>query len=110
LPSVGLPGTSGFVGEFLVMLGVFKSNMLVSAFVATGVVLGAAYMIWLYKRVVYGEIVNNDIKKLEDVTNFEKLTLIPLALLVILYGIFPNYITDVTGPAVKNLLLSYGVN
>lgn len=110
MASVGLPMTSGFVGEFLVMLGVFKSNILVSAFVATGVVFGAAYMLWLYKRVVYGEIVNKDIKKLEDINIFEKTGLYVMAVLVILYGVIPNLVTDVTGPAVKNLLSVYGVN
>ncbi len=110
MASAGLPATSGFVGEFLVLLGIFKSDMLVSFLIATGMVLGAAYMLWLYKRVMYGEINNKDILKLEDLNVQEKISLYSIAVLVILYGVLPNFITDITGPSVKNLLTIYGVN
>jgi NADH-quinone oxidoreductase subunit M len=110
MASVGLPATSGFVGEFLVLVGVFKSDVFVSLLVATGMVLGAAYMLWLYKRVVYGEIENEDVKTLQDLDNYEKISLYTLGFLVVLYGVLPNFITNITGPSVSKLLTIYGVN
>lgn len=110
MASVGLPATSGFVGEFLVLLGLFNSNILASALVATGVVLGATYMLWLYRRVIYGDITNKEVSNLPDLNNLEKISLYSIAFFVILYGVLPNFITDITGPAVRKLLLTYGVN
>jgi len=104
LASVGLPGTSGFVGEFLVMLGVFKDNIFVSLFVASGIVLGAAYMLWLTKRVIYGEIKNAEVEKLSDINLIEKLCLYPIIALVILYGILPSLITNDISTSVTQLL------
>ncbi len=104
MSSVGLPATSGFVGEFLVLLGLFKSNIIACAVVATGVILGAAYMLWLYKKVIFGEIKNSEISSLEDLTITEKLSLYPLAILTILYGVAPWLVTDATGKAVKTML------
>jgi NADH-quinone oxidoreductase subunit M len=104
MASIGLPGTSGFVGEFLVLLGVFKDSIIASAFVATGVVLGAAYMLWLYMRVVYGETKNDEIAGLKDLTRTEKLTLYPIAALAILYGILPWLVTNDIAVSVKELL------
>ncbi len=113
MASVGLPGTSGFVGEFLVLLGVFKDNMIVSAFIATGVVLGAAYMLLLYRKIVYGEITNPEVRMLTDINKYEKTVLYSIAILAIAYGIMPWLITDYSGPAIKQLLLSinqyYGI-
>lgn len=107
MASVGLPGTSGFVGEFLVLMGLFNSNILVSALVATGVVLGATYMLWLYRRVIYGKIENKEVNKLMDLNKIEKISLYSIAALVILYGVLPNFITDITGPSVKALLTAF---
>ncbi len=104
MASVGLPATSGFVGEFLVMLGVFRDSIFTAIFVATGVVLGAAYMLWLYKRVVYGEIVNKEVKHMADLTFTEKLCLYPLALLIVLYGIVPWLVTNDISVSVAELL------
>ncbi|HCR85141.1 MAG TPA: NADH-quinone oxidoreductase subunit M [Alphaproteobacteria bacterium] len=106
MASVGLPATSGFVGEFLVLLGIFKDNKIVSALVATGVVLGAAYMLLLYKNVVYGEIKNPEVNHLKDLDRYEKLTLYPLALLAILYGVLPYLITNDIAPSISLLLNS----
>lgn len=104
MASVGLPGTSGFVGEFLVLLGLFKSSILFSALVATGVVLGAAYMLWLYRRVVYGDITNPEIDNMQDMEFHEKIVLYVIAAMAVIYGIMPWLVTDVTSPAIKVLL------
>ena len=107
MASVGLPGTSGFVGEFLVMLGVFKDSYIAAAFIATGVVLGAAYMLWLYKRVVYGEIKNEEVGHLTDLNIYEKLCLYPIAALAILYGILPSLVNNDISTSVKELLTKF---
>ena len=104
MASVGLPGTSGFVGEFMVLLGLFKSNIIASVFVATGIVLGAAYMLWLYKRVVFGAEKNKEIRNMEDVSSLERKILVPIALLIILYGVAPWLILEDIGPSVQLLL------
>jgi NADH-quinone oxidoreductase subunit M len=104
MASIGLPGTSGFVGEFLIMLGVFKDDIIVSALIATGVILGAAYMLWLYRRVMFGELVHDDVKGMSDINCREKFLFFIIALPVIFYGIAPNYITKVTDAPVKNLV------
>ena len=66
LAALGLPGTSGFIGEFLILMGVFKDNFLVAVIASLGVILGAAYMLWLYKRVVFGKLINKDLTKMVD--------------------------------------------
>ena len=88
--SVGLPGTSGFVGEFLAIIGTFQANKIVAILATIGVVLGACYMLWLYKRVLFGEITNTKIEKLHDLNAIELISLSAIALLVILFGIMPN--------------------
>lgn len=88
--SVGLPGTSGFVGEFLAIIGTFQANKIVAIISTIGVVLGACYMLWLYKRVLFGEITNPKIEKLHDLNTIELISLSAIALLVILFGVMPN--------------------
>jgi NADH-quinone oxidoreductase subunit M len=107
MASVGLPGTSGFVGEFLVMLGVFKANITTAIFVTTGVVLGAAYMLWLTKRVIYGEIKNPEVGHLTELNKYEKYCLYPIAILAIIYGIAPWLITNDISVSVVNLLTKF---
>lgn len=92
LGSVGLPGTSGFVGEFLAIIGAFKSNKIIAIISALGVVLGACYMLWLYKRVWFSEISNRKIYKLHDVKNLELVSYLVMALIVIILGIYPNLV------------------
>ncbi len=104
MASVGLPTTSGFVGEFLVILGAYQSNTIVAAFTATGVVLGAAYMLWLVKRVIFGQALNKKIEALKDVTALEYTALMVLLLLTIILGIYPSLITDYLNASVHNLL------
>jgi len=90
MASVGLPATSGFIGEFLTIIGVFSVNKLIASIASIGVVLGACYMLWLYKRVWFGEIKNPHIQKIEDINKIEFSALFFMAFLVILFGIFPN--------------------
>ena len=90
MASVGLPATSGFIGEFLTIIGVFSVNKLIASIASIGVVLGACYMLWLYKRVWFGEIKNPYIQKIEDINKIEFSALFFMAFLVILFGIFPN--------------------
>lgn len=104
LASVGLPGTSGFIGEFLVMVGVFKDNKIVAALIATGVILGAAYMLWLYRRVVFGEIENKKLADISDVNLREVIIFAPIAALVILYGIMPSLLLEYFHTPVKHLI------
>ena len=107
LASVGLPGTSGFVGEILVLIGIFKTNYLVAFFAATGVVLSACYSLSLYRRVCFGEIINDKVKVLKDMNYSEYITLIPLLILVILLGVYPNIILDTISTSVENLVSVY---
>jgi NADH-quinone oxidoreductase subunit M len=107
MASVGLPGTSGFVGEFLVLVGVFKANALVCALAATGLVLGAAYMLWLYRRVIFGALTKDDLKRMLDLTPREKLTFAPLVALVLVMGVYPAPFLDVMHVSVDNLLRNY---
>ena len=71
LAALGLPGTSGFVGEFLVLVGAFQKNILVAVLASLGVILAAAYMLWLYRRVVFGKIASSEIKEMKDLNNIE---------------------------------------
>ena len=90
LGSVGLPGTSGFVGEFLIIVGAFKYSSIVVIGAASGIIFSAVYMLYLYKRIIFGEIVNNKLINILDLNQREKAILIPLAIAVLLIGLFPN--------------------
>jgi NADH-quinone oxidoreductase subunit M len=105
MASVGLPGTSGFVGEFLSMLGIFKVSTLIAALSATGVVLGAAYMLWLYRRVVFGELVRDDLKNITDLNRREIIIMAPIVAIVILIGVYPKPILSYMEPSI-NLLIN----
>ncbi len=107
LGSVGLPGTSGFVGEFLTLLGTFQVSTVFAALAATGLVLGAAYMLLLYRKVIFGPQVNKDAAEMKDLTGIEKLTLIPLAVMVIYFGVFPSAVSNSISPSVDKLLQQY---
>lgn len=104
MAAVGLPGTSGFVGEMLVIIGTFKVSALYSALAATSLVLGAAYMLWLYRRVVFGEITNPQVNELTDLTCREWLLFMPLIILTLLMGIYPSFITEVISSPIANLI------
>ena len=107
LASVGLPGTSGFVGEFLVLFGVFQVNVWAAALAATGVILGAAYMLWLYRRVIFGELVKPDLMRMKDLNPREVAVFAPLVILVLWMGIWPEPFLEVFDASVKNLLTSF---
>jgi NADH-quinone oxidoreductase subunit M len=104
LASVGLPGTSGFVGEFLVLLGVFQINSWIAALTATGTILGVAYMLYLYRRVIFGALTKDALKAITDLTPREVLVFAPLTLVVVWLGVYPSPILNVTHLSVQNVV------
>ena len=106
MANVGLPGTSGFVGEFLTLLGAFRANTWVAAIATTGVVLSACYALWLYARVVFGKLEKPELKGIPDLTLREAALLLPLVVLTIWYGVQPGAILDVFAPSTEALLKS----
>jgi NADH-quinone oxidoreductase subunit M len=109
LAGLGLPGTSGFLGEFLVLAGTFQKSYLTSMLATFGVVLGATYMLWLTKRVIFGNTNNPEIKNLKDINNLEGLMLGALALLVIFFGFYPAPLMDTLNISVDNLINNYEI-
>jgi len=107
LASVGLPGTSGFVGEFLVLAGAFQASTWLALLMATGLVLGAAYMLWLYRRVIFGELTKVELKAILDLSPREVVVFAPLILVVLWMGIYPTSFLDVMHVSVENLLTNY---
>ena len=110
LGSLGLPGTSGFVGEFLILMGTFKKSFLVATIASLGVILGAAYMLWLYKRIFFGEIINNELKSMVDLKKFEILILFSLVIPIIFFGFYPEPLINSIEVSVENLLNEYNAN
>ena len=110
LGSLGLPGTTGFVGEFLILLGTFKVNFTVATIASLGVILGAAYILWLYRRVVFGEITNPDVKKLNDLNKPEMIILSFLAIVSILFGFYPDPLLSTTSASVGGLIDAFNYN
>ena len=110
LAALGLPGTSGFIGEFLILMGAFKDNFLVAVLASLGVILGAAYMLWLYKRVVFGKLVNEDLKQLTDLNKSEIVILISLAIPTLYFGFYPEPLMNTIEVSVKNLIDMYNLN
>ncbi|WP_028033471.1 NADH-quinone oxidoreductase subunit M [Chelativorans sp. J32] len=104
MANVGLPGTSGFVGEFLTLLAAFRVNTWVAFFATTGVILSAAYALWLYRRVIFGALTKESLKGLTDLSLREKTILYPLMALVIFFGIYPSALIDTTTASVSALL------
>ncbi|KAJ6644974.1 NADH-quinone oxidoreductase subunit L, partial [Pseudolycoriella hygida] len=107
LASIGLPGTSGFIGEFLSILGIYKFNIMMGVFISVGIILGAIYMLKLYKEVMLGKINNKDIEGLKDLTCYEILALAPLCIIIIIFGIKPNIIINMLCSSVNKILLQY---
>ncbi len=107
MANVGLPGTSGFVGEFLTLMGMFQANTWVAAVATTGVILSAAYALWLYRRVVMGELIKEALKSITDMTARERWIFAPLVVMTILLGVYPALVTDIIGPSVSALLDHY---
>ena len=104
LGALGLPGTSGFVGEFLVLVGIFQKNILVAVLASFGVILAAAYMLWMAQRVLLGEPNTEAAKMLPDLSNRELATLIPLAILVLCIGLYPGPLMETMDASVIHLI------
>lgn len=107
MANVGLPGTSGFVGEIMTLVGVFRANTWVAFFATTGVILSASYALWLYRRVIFGALEKESLKSLLDLDLREKLLLYPLVILTIFYGVYPAPVFDATAASVDALLNNY---
>ncbi|MCC5988233.1 MAG: NADH-quinone oxidoreductase subunit M [Pararhodobacter sp.] len=107
LANVGLPGTSGFVGEFLTFMAVFQVNTWVALVAATGVVFSAGYALWLYRRVVFGPMIKDSLKGLADMDRRERALFAPLVVMVVLLGVYPALVIDLIGPSVAALVSHY---
>ncbi len=107
MANVGLPGTSGFVGEFMTLLGTFKVSIPTAFFATTGVILSAAYALWLYRKVIFGELVKPSLMSIKDLTFRECLTLFPLVALTILFGVYPKPVLDMSAASVQQLVNNY---
>jgi len=107
LAGLGLPGTSGFLGEFLVLVGAFKKHYLVAVLASIGVILGAAYMLWLAKRVIFGVTKNSKIKSLKDLNILEGIILFLLAITTVFFGFYPQILLDTMNVSVNNLIQNY---
>ncbi|MBM2576207.1 NADH-quinone oxidoreductase subunit M [Jannaschia sp. Os4] len=109
MANVGLPGTSGFVGEFLSLMGIFQANTWVALVMCTGVILSAAYALWLFRRVVFGDLIKESLRSITDMTARERMTFAPLVFFTILLGVYPSLVTDIIGPSVAALVGEYEV-
>jgi NADH-quinone oxidoreductase subunit M len=107
MANVGLPGTSGFVGEFLTLMGIFQVNTWVALFATSGVILSAAYALWLYRRVVMGDLIKESLKSITDMGTRERVIFAPLVIMTLLLGVYPALALDVIAPAVENLVSNY---
>jgi len=104
LSSIGLPGLNGFVGEFLILLGAFRWDARMAAFAATGVILSATYMLWMFQRVNYGPVTNDRNRTLPDLSARERLVLVPVIAMIVVMGVFPNLFLRPIEPAVAKML------
>ncbi len=107
MANVGLPGTSGFVGEFLTLVAVFQVNTWVAMVATTGVILSAAYALWLYRRVVMGDLIKESLKSISDMTTRERWIFAPLVAMTLLLGVYPALVLDIIGPSVAALVANY---
>jgi NADH-quinone oxidoreductase subunit M len=110
LAALGLPGTSGFIGEFLVLVGIFQKNILIGVLATLGIILVAAYMLWLYRRVVFGKLVNSELKEMEDLNKVELLIFASLVFLIFFFGIYPALLLNTIDVSVNNLIDNYQMN
>ncbi|MEO1640737.1 MAG: NADH-quinone oxidoreductase subunit M [Pseudomonadota bacterium] len=107
MANVGLPGTSGFVGEFLTLMGVFQVNTWIAVFATSGVILSAAYALWLYRRVVFGDLIKESLKSITDMGTRERVIFAPLVAMTLLLGVYPALVLDIIGPSVSALVGNY---
>jgi len=108
LASVGLPGTSGFVGEMLVLVGAWKASTWVAAFTATGLVLGATYMLWLYRRVMFGVVVHDNVQAMRRMEGREFFVFLPITVLVLWFGVYPASLLDLMAGSIQFVLETMG--
>ena len=104
LSSVALPGTNGFVGEFLILLGTWKANPALAVLATTGVIFGAVYMLWMFQRVMFGPLDNPENKKLKDLSPREAFVLLPLMVAIVVMGVVPNFFFEKMETSVNKLL------
>ena len=109
LAALGLPGTSGFVGEFLILMGAFKDNFLVAVIASLGVIIGAAYMLWLYKRVIFGKLVNLELKEMVDLNKSELFILTSLAIPTLFFGFYPDPLINTIEVSIEDLISVYNI-
>lgn len=107
MANVGLPGTSGFVGEFLVLAGIFQVNTLIAVLATTGMILSAAYALWLYRRVTLGALIKHALMTIADMNRRERAIFAPLVVMTLLLGVYPAMVTDIIGPSVAALVADY---
>jgi NADH-quinone oxidoreductase subunit M len=107
MANIGLPGTSGFVGEFMTLIGTFKVSLPTAFFATTGVILSACYALWLYRRVVFGALVKPSLATIKDLTFRECLLLMPLVVLTLLFGVYPKPVLDMSAASVQQLVNNY---
>jgi NADH-quinone oxidoreductase subunit M len=107
LAALGLPGTSGFVGEFLVLVGTFQINIFVAVLASLGVILAAAYMLWLYKRVIFGKMTNSELKTMTDLNKTEIYIFASLVFLTLFFGIYPEPLFNTIDISVSNMIDNY---
>ena len=107
LGALGLPGTSGFIGEFLILIGVFQKNVLVAVIASLGIILAAAYMLWLYGRIIFGKIKNQEVKKMKDLNKTELYIFLILAFLIVFFGFYPALLFNTIDVSVNNLITNY---
>ena len=110
LAALGLPGTSGFVGEFLVLVGVFQTNIIVAVLASLGVILVAAYMLWLYRRVIFGKVVSSEIKDMKDLNKTEIYIFASIAFLTLFFGIYPEPLLNTVDISINNLIDKYQID
>jgi len=110
LAALGMPGTSGFVGEFLILVGIFQKNILVGVLASLGVILAAAYMLWLYRRVVFGKISNSETKNMKDLNNIEIYIFSFLIFMTIFFGFYPEPLINTIEVSIDNLIINYQEN
>ena len=110
LAALGLPGTSGFVGEFLVLVGVFQINIIVAVLASLGVILVAAYMLWLYRRVIFGKVVSSEIKDMKDLNKTEIYIFASIAFLTLFFGIYPEPLLNTVDISINNLIDKYQID
>ena len=110
LAALGLPGTSGFIGEFLVLVGTFQKSIFVAVIASLGIILAAAYMLWLYRRVIFGRLLSSELKDMKDLNKTELYILFTLAFLTLFFGFYPEPLFVTIDVSVNNLIENYQAN